>query len=276
LSEITGAEGGKRFYLVPFNMTDYSNMCFNPMSALSFILFSDEQKIKSLSIYDLQKGGMTARKYDPIIPFSKIKGCEELSKLIPTYDEFTLLEKKDEIISIILSSYNNLSEEYLNIYLRGENGSGSYKFAQTDYTGNIYTEVFKNSYNFEKQQLKINLPFVKNQGDRNIWEYMYTHSKFSNPHQKSSTTYIYVPLDYAKLLFENDIRIFSETIYTVKPKYGYHGGDSYRYGFFTDFDILYMIINYYGIDKWDEKNKTFQGDPILSIKINSSQNIQLK
>lgn len=274
IDEYTGATGGRRFYLIPSNIDEYEYLSYNPTVALSFVLFNNEDYIKSLTIYDLQRIGVSAREYDPILPFSEIKGCEELAKSIPTYDEFTLLEKKDEIIQTILNSYINIHNEYVNKYLKGFDAEGTYKFAHiTD--GNRYREINKNSYNFEKQEISIRIPFIKTSGDQNVWEYMYTYAKFPNQYEKGDKIKVRLSLEDAKKLFNDDIQVFEETIYTVKPKYGYHGRDSYRYGFFTDFDILYYTINYYNGDKWDNQKKIFVESPILSIKIVSNKHHQL-
>jgi len=76
-----------------------------------------------------------------------------------------------------------------------------------------------------------------------------------------------LPLDQAKILFGDSIDVYSETVVTVKPKFGFF----VEHYLFTDFDILYVTKNYYKANTWDDQSKSYSGEPILSIRIFSNK-----
>ena len=78
----------------------------------------------------------------------------------------------------------------------------------------------------------------------------------------------------AKKIFPDDDRVICETILTVTPEKGAIGYSGTSFFVMTSkFNIKKITKNYYKKKDWSDKDQCFVSDPVLTLELESKENL---
>jgi hypothetical protein len=299
------------FLLLPINISDFECLGHYPFTAFMFLKNYDAEKISKLTVKELNSGSLAGNdsccasaEYFDVLKFDKIRGFENMARDLERFDEFSITEKKQEIISRLLDCHAAYKKEY-QTHLRGMNGSYLFRKSKFGfligrpleaYNENVeinegespsafYDQIDKGHYDFDRRFIKIEPLSPYSKIGSSGWEYHYIQkykAKYRDKKYKENAKLYHrdfpeeidVPLtiEDAKKLFADSERVFSETILKVTPKEGYFGYPGIHFFVMTSsFEIKKVIKRFYKKQSWSHKEKRFISDPVLTIELESNE-----
>lgn len=309
---IFGRYNYKFSIIIPDNLSEYEYLSHFPFTAFMFLNYYDERKLANLTVKELKSFSLAGpdsccvdNGFYEVLTFDKIKGFEKFSEALKNYSEFDIAEKKKEILSKLIKTYGQYKEEY-DKYLQGFDGT--YKFRKNDLRHATliklkeYNETVKinepdptsfheriniENYDFDKKLFNIDVLHPISKRSSQGWEYHYVKEfkkKFGKIeyHDKPFLYNIDFPeemripmsLKDAKKIFPEDDRVICETILTVEPEKGAFGYPGTSFFVMTSkFSIKKITKNYYKRKDWSNKVQMFVSDPVLTIELESKENL---
>lgn len=171
---------GMKFYcVVPFDMSDFHYLGHFPATALLFVASMNESKISNLTTHQIKSGCFFYGRDRRIGCFDKIKGFDKWAEKIKKWDEFEINANKERIISDLRDIYKKYYQEYITKYLAKEyvfvsgedwttgDPKSHYQKCKSPKMASISDPenfsflchqlftVSRNSYNFERQELRM-------------------------------------------------------------------------------------------------------------------------
>jgi hypothetical protein len=287
---------GLYYVLVPpvEELKQYEYLGHYPITAFLFVNVFNPQVLSKFTVNELKRGYLW---YQGIFPLNQIKGFEEIAEKIRTSDDFWLADKKSEIISKLISCYENYYKDWTKFanahsYYVFEEGRLSSARDQKKACGGLglptegkitctmfyyYHKVPRTNYDFDKKSLKMpifhdDVGFYYESSDSGLgsnWRGSYM-DKFNDKYRNNrvlfpKTIEIAMSLDDARKLFGDKQAAHCRTLFTVKPKIGIFG-KTYFNSAVTDFDIYKIVKKCYqeGADK--------NSSPTLIVEFESTPN----